>query len=112
DLVVRHGGSLSGEHGDGQSRGELLVRQFGPELVAAFREFKRLWDPDDRMNPGKVVDGMLRTENLSLARYHPPALATTFHPAQDPGDFRHSAVRCVGIGNCRRSHGGTMCPSF
>lgn len=112
NLVVSHGGSLSGEHGDGESRGELLVRQFGPELVHAFREFKHLWDPGDRMNPGKVIDGMLRSEHLALSRYHPPELTTTFHPQQDHGDFRHSAVRCVGIGNCRRSHGGTMCPSF
>jgi len=112
NLVVSHGGSLSGEHGDGESRGELLVRQFGPELVQAFREFKHLWDPGDRMNPGKVTDGMLRSEHLALSRYHPPELTTTFHPQQDHGDFRHSAVRCVGIGNCRRSHGGTMCPSF
>jgi FAD/FMN-containing dehydrogenase/Fe-S oxidoreductase len=112
DLVVRHGGSLSGEHGDGQSRGELLVRQFGPELVSAFREFKALWDPRDRMNPGKVIDGMLRTENLKLASYHPPPQPTSFHPHQDGGDFRHAALRCVGIGNCRRSHGGTMCPSY
>ncbi|HTL32019.1 MAG TPA: FAD-binding and (Fe-S)-binding domain-containing protein [Kofleriaceae bacterium] len=112
DLVVRHRGSLSGEHGDGQSRGELLVRQFGPELVSAFREFKALWDPRDRMNPGKVIDGMLRTENLKLASYHPRPQHTAFHPRQDDGDFRHAALRCVGIGNCRRSGGGTMCPSY
>ena len=112
DLVVRHGGSLSGEHGDGQSRGELLVKQYGPELVEAFREFKRIWDPRDRMNPGKIVDGMTRTENLALSTYHPAPVDTYVHPKQDHGDFRHAAVRCVGIGNCRREHGGTMCPSY
>ncbi len=56
DLVVAHGGSLSGEHGDGQQRGELLPRMFGEELVQAFREFKAIWDPGNRMNPGKKVD--------------------------------------------------------
>jgi FAD/FMN-containing dehydrogenase/Fe-S oxidoreductase len=112
DLVVRYGGSISGEHGDGQARGELLVRQFGPELVDAFRAFKRIWDPDDRMNPGKIVDGLGRGDHLKLASYHPPELVTTFHPQQDNGDFRHAAIRCVGIGNCRRKSGGTMCPSY
>jgi FAD/FMN-containing dehydrogenase len=57
DLVVAYGGSLSGEHGDGQSRAELLPKMFGNTLVAAFREFKRIWDPDRLMNPGKLVDG-------------------------------------------------------
>lgn len=112
DLVVSFGGSISGEHGDGQARGDLIERQFGPELIAAFREFKAIWDPDDRMNPGKIVDGQTRTENLKLASYHPEPLHTTFEPQQDHGDFRHAALRCVGIGNCRRASGGTMCPSF
>ncbi|HEX3481595.1 MAG TPA: FAD-binding and (Fe-S)-binding domain-containing protein [Kofleriaceae bacterium] len=112
DLCVRHGGSISGEHGDGQSRGDLLVKQFGPELVEAFHEFKRIWDPEGRMNPGKIVDGLHRDDGLKLAAYHPPEIATTFHPPEDHGDFRHAAIRCVGIGNCRRSGGGTMCPSF
>ena len=66
DLVVRYGGSLSGEHGDGQSRGELLPRMFGAELVDAFREFKAIWDPDGRMNPGKIVDAYRSTQNLRL----------------------------------------------
>lgn len=112
DLVVSHGGSLSGEHGDGQSRGELLAKQFGEELVGAFREFKRIWDPADRMNPGKIVDGLTRADDLELATYHPPPLATSFHPAQDHGDYRHAVRRCVGIGKCRRHEGGTMCPSY
>ncbi len=80
--------------------------------MGAFREFKRIWDPDDRMNPGKIVDGLHRGENLKLAVYHPPELHTSFKPRDDHGDFRHSAIRCVGIGECRRSGGGTMCPSF
>ena len=68
DLVVSYGGSLSGEHGDGQSRGALLPKMFGPELMKAFGEFKRAWDPDNRMNPHKVVDAYLPTENLRLGR--------------------------------------------
>jgi len=66
DLVVGHGGSLSGEHGDGQSRGALLPKMFGPELMVAFREFKAVWDPDNKLNPHKVVDAYLPTENLRL----------------------------------------------
>jgi FAD/FMN-containing dehydrogenase/Fe-S oxidoreductase len=66
DLVVKYGGSLSGEHGDGQARGELLPRMFGEELVAAFREFKTIWDPQGKMNPGKVVDPYRLDENLRL----------------------------------------------
>ncbi|HVV85747.1 MAG TPA: FAD-binding and (Fe-S)-binding domain-containing protein [Kofleriaceae bacterium] len=112
ELVVRHGGSLSGEHGDGQARGDLLAIQFGDELVRAFREFKAIWDPDGRMNPGKKVDGLRRTEHLKLAVYQPAPHPTTFHPTADGGDFRHAALRCVGVGECRRDHGGTMCPSF
>ncbi len=72
DLVVGYGGSLSGEHGDGHSRAELLPRMFGPELVQAFREFKALWDPEWKMNPGKVVEPYKLDEHLRLgAEYHP-----------------------------------------
>ena len=68
DLVVSYGGSLSGEHGDGQSRGALLPKMFGPELMKAFGEFKAAWDPENRLNPHKVVDAYLPTENLRLGR--------------------------------------------
>ncbi len=112
DLCVRHGGSLSGEHGDGQARSELLVKQFGPELVAAFRDFKRAWDPGDRMNPGKVVEGPGRTSHLKLAVYRPREPDTMFHFGADGGSFRHAAIRCVGIGECRRTDTGVMCPSY
>lgn len=109
DLVVAHGGSLSGEHGDGQSRGDLLYKQFGHELVEAFREFKRIWDPQWKMNPGKIIDANSRTEDLQLAIYKPAPVQTHFHP---DGDFRHAAKRCVGIGNCRQHGGEVMCPSY
>lgn len=113
DLVVRFGGSLSGEHGDGQSRGELLPRMFGPELMDALKEFKRIWDPDGKMNPGKIVDAYPLDANLKLgARYAPPALKTHFRYPDDEGGFAHATLRCVGVGECRRSQGGYMCPSY
>ena len=113
DLVVSCGGSLSGEHGDGQARAELLPKMFGPELVEAFREFKRIWDPDGRMNPGKVVDAYGATDNLRLGTaYHPPALDTHFDYREGDGGFPRAVLRCVGVGKCRKLEGGTMCPSF
>ena len=114
DLVVGYGGSLSGEHGDGQSRAELLPKMFGPELVGAFREFKAIWDPAGLMNPGKVVDAARLDENLrfAFAGHPPPAPRTEFAYASDGGDFSRALRRCVGVGECRRAKGGTMCPSF
>ena len=116
-LVVSYGGSLSGEHGDGQARGEFLGRMFGPELVEAFREFKSIWDPDWKMNPGKVVDPYRIEENLRLgAGYVAPHPLTHFQFPEDHGSFAHATLRCVGVGRCRRWSGqgelDTMCPSF
>jgi FAD/FMN-containing dehydrogenase/Fe-S oxidoreductase len=113
DLVVSYGGSLSGEHGDGQARAELLPKMFGAELVEAFRKFKRIWDPEGRMNPGKVVDAYPITENLRLAAPRDSArIATEFAYGEDDGSFRRALLRCVGMGKCRRPSGGTMCPSY
>ena len=113
ELVVRYGGSLSGEHGDGQSRGELLSIMFGNELVGAFNEFKNIWDPDWKMNPGKVVRPYWRDENLRLGEnYNPPQWKTHFTYPDDNGSFSYAMERCVGVGKCRRMEGGTMCPSF
>jgi FAD/FMN-containing dehydrogenase/Fe-S oxidoreductase len=113
DLVVSFGGSLSGEHGDGQSRGELLPRMYGPELMDAFREFKSIWDPGWRMNPGKVIDPYRLDENLRLGTsYNPPQLRTHFQFPNEEGSFSKATLRCVGVGECRRLEGGTMCPSF
>ncbi|HEY4119330.1 MAG TPA: FAD-binding and (Fe-S)-binding domain-containing protein [Byssovorax sp.] len=112
-LVVRHGGSLSGEHGDGQARGELLPILFGDELVSAFHAFKSLWDPAWKMNPGKVVEPRRVDENLRFGTaYDPPAPETHFKLPDDDGSFARATTRCVGIGNCRREGGGTMCPSY
>ncbi len=113
DLVVSYGGSLSGEHGDGQSRAELLPKMFGPELIQAFREFKALWDPDWKMNPGKVVEPYKLDENLRLgADYKPWEPQTHFKFPEDHGSLAHAALRCVGVGKCRHDEGGVMCPSF
>ena len=113
DLVVSYGGSLSGEHGDGQSRAALLPKMFGPELVQAFREFKRAWDPQSKLNPNKVVDAHLPTENLRLgADYKPLQPKTHFQFPHDGGSLAKATLRCVGLGACRKTDGGTMCPSY
>jgi Fe-S oxidoreductase len=113
ELVVKYGGSLSGEHGDGQARGELLPLMFGDEVMEAFRAFKALWDPDGKMNPGKLIDPYPILANLRMGpTYAPPELATHFKFPADEGSFARATSRCVGVGLCRRTEGGTMCPSF
>jgi FAD/FMN-containing dehydrogenase/Fe-S oxidoreductase len=113
DLVVSYGGSLSGEHGDGQARAELLPKMFGPELVQAFREFKALWDPEWKMNPGKIVEPYKLDENLRLgADYKPWKPQTHFQFPEDQGRLANATLRCVGVGKCRHDEGGVMCPSF
>jgi Fe-S oxidoreductase len=113
ELVIRLGGSLSGEHGDGQARGELLPKMYGPELMEAFREFKGIWDPDGKMNPGKKIDPYPITANLRIGPdYNPPQPETHFRFPQDHFTFARAALRCVGVGNCRRKSGGVMCPSY
>ncbi|HEV2963882.1 MAG TPA: FAD-binding and (Fe-S)-binding domain-containing protein, partial [Candidatus Angelobacter sp.] len=113
DLVVRLGGSLSGEHGDGQSRGELLVKMFGPELIEAFREFKSIWDPQSKMNPGKLIDPYRLDENLRFGTdYSPPKVDTHFSFPEEHGNFAEATTRCVGVGKCRKDEQGTMCPSY
>jgi FAD/FMN-containing dehydrogenase/Fe-S oxidoreductase len=153
DVVLHFGGSLSGEHGDGQARAALLPKMFGPELMQAFREFKALWDPDNRMNPGKLIDAVrvydpvenlkqplrvghhLRWGQLPSAgprqeedagkeiEEHDSraglghgsqerALETHFVFANDGGSLTHATERCVGVGACRKTEGGVMCPSY
>jgi FAD/FMN-containing dehydrogenase/Fe-S oxidoreductase len=114
ELVVSLGGSLSGEHGDGQSRGELLTVMFGPELVEAFGQFKDVWDPDGLMNPGKVVRPYPLDSNI---RYFGLSEPVTLRPTgyafeKDAGSLMHAALRCVGVGRCRRDDAATMCPSY
>src|SRR5579864_2429834 len=113
DLVVSYGGSLSGEHGDGQARAELLPKMFGPELMEAFRKFKTAWDPDWKMNPGKLIAPNKLDANLRLGpNYAPWEPKTHFQFPQDHGSLSHAALRCVGVGKCRREEGGVMCPSW
>jgi FAD/FMN-containing dehydrogenase/Fe-S oxidoreductase len=127
DVVLEFGGSLSGEHGDGQARAALLPKMFGPELMQAFREFKAIWDPDNKMNPGKLVDAVrvydplenLRHginvhagENGSAGTHAAQAFETHFVFARDGGSLEHATERCVGVGACRNTVGGVMCPSY
>jgi FAD/FMN-containing dehydrogenase/Fe-S oxidoreductase len=113
DLVVSYGGSISGEHGDGQARAELLPRMFGDELLQAFREFKAIWDPAWKMNPGKVIEPYRMDENLRLgAGYNPWQPETHFKFPKDQGSLARATLRCVGVGKCRHDEGGVMCPSF
>jgi FAD/FMN-containing dehydrogenase/Fe-S oxidoreductase len=113
-LVVKYGGSLSGEHGDGQAKGELLPIMFGPELMEAFREFKHAWDPQHRMNPGKLIDALPLDANLRLGpEYKPVNVKTRLSFLSPVGDgFVRAAEHCIGMGKCRARAGGTMCPSY
>jgi FAD/FMN-containing dehydrogenase/Fe-S oxidoreductase len=114
ELVVAYGGSLSGEHGDGQARAELLPIMFGEELMEAFRTFKRIWDPLNRMNPGKVIDAYPLHANLRTGPQYRPIELKPLHFSfrKDSGSFLKAAQRCVGAGKCRRIEGGAMCPSY
>lgn len=113
DLCLTYGGSLSGEHGDGQAKGELLPKMFGPEIIQAFREFKTIWDPRWRMNPGKVIDALPLDADIRVGPdYQPMPVSTHFHFIDDSGSFAHATERCFGVGRCRIPHGDTMCPSF
>ncbi|MDQ2817176.1 MAG: FAD-binding oxidoreductase [Candidatus Eremiobacteraeota bacterium] len=112
-ICVRYGGSLSGEHGDGQARGELLPIMFGDELVRAFGEFKAAWDPQNKMNPGKVVAPYKLDENLRWGTHYDPWQPQThFGFTDDNGSFAFAANRCVGTGKCRKRDSGVMCPSY
>ncbi|MGF6962439.1 FAD-binding and (Fe-S)-binding domain-containing protein [Paraburkholderia youngii] len=114
-LVVKYEGSLSGEHGDGQAKGELLQLMYPPELMEAFRAFKAIWDPRGRMNPGKLIDAMPVDENLRLGpsyRRVDVSSPFTFGDLGKPDTFARATERCIGMGKCRSLSGGTMCPSY
>ncbi len=113
DLAVAHGGSLSGEHGDGTARAELLPRMYPPEIIAGFAEFKGIWDPDDRMNPGTVVRPKKLDEDLRIFVGMPTmADAPLLAFGHDRGSFTRATRRCLGVGKCVTESGGVMCPSF
>jgi FAD/FMN-containing dehydrogenase/Fe-S oxidoreductase len=120
EIVVSFGGSLSGEHGDGQARAALLPKMFGPELIEAFRAFKMLWDPANRMNPGKLSDAVRVYDPLENMRHHLPRPEESagaepekhFAFTVDGGSMERATERCVGVGACRNMQGGVMCPSY
>ena len=111
DLVVRHGGSLSGEHGDGQARAELLSRMYPPEILALFERFKAIWDPDGLLNPGNLVRPRALDADL---RFDGPvrSLPVTLKYPYDGGSFATATQRCVGVGACVDTSSGVMCPSY
>jgi len=113
EIVVRHGGSLSGEHGDGHMRAELLEKMYPAPVIRAFEEFKTAFDPNNRMNPGRVVRARRLDENV---RFLPlPRMRVGkqyFSYPEDGGQLTAAARRCIGVGACRRAEGGVMCPSY
>jgi len=112
DLVLEFGGALSGEHGDGLVRGPFMARMFGPELYEAFKIVKRTFDPDGIFNPGKIIATPPLTANLRYgAAYRTPEPATFFDHTEQ-GGFGRAVEMCSGIGACRKTLAGTMCPSY
>jgi FAD/FMN-containing dehydrogenase/Fe-S oxidoreductase len=114
ELVVKYGGSLSGEHGDGQAKAEFLPIMYGAEMMQAFREFKAIWDPQNRMNPNKLIDPRRADQDLRLGpQYRPVTLKTRFVFETDVGNgFTRATEHCIGMGKCRSASGGAMCPSY
>ncbi|GAA3865152.1 FAD-binding and (Fe-S)-binding domain-containing protein [Streptomyces lacrimifluminis] len=118
ELVVSHGGSLSGEHGDGQARAELLPKMYAPEVIALFERTKALWDPDDLLNPGMLVRPARLDENLRFAVLPREPVDVAFGYPADGGNFSAAVSRCVGVAKCRTQASGSakgsdvMCPSF
>ncbi|WP_258349243.1 FAD-binding and (Fe-S)-binding domain-containing protein [Saccharopolyspora gregorii] len=113
DLVVAHGGSVSGEHGDGRARSALLSRMYPPEIIGAFERFKSAFDPDDLLNPGQIVRPRPVDADLRLL-VAPPNIPTRTELAlhADGGDLAPASRRCVGMGKCLNTTGGVMCPSY
>ncbi|MGW6542144.1 FAD-binding and (Fe-S)-binding domain-containing protein [Streptomyces massasporeus] len=115
ELVVAHGGSLSGEHGDGQARAELLPRMYGAEMVGLFERVKGVWDPDDLLNPGMLVRPAPLDSALRFSVLPREPVDVAFGYPSDGGDFSAAVRRCVGVAKCRTtsvSGSGVMCPSF
>src|SRR5207249_986743 len=112
DLVTEFGGSLSGEHGDGLARSELLPKMFGAQLIGAFSEFKRIFDPDSMMNPGVIVAPQPLDSHLRVTPSYRPTPAETHFDFAAEGGLAGAALKCVGIGKCRKTDAGTMCPSY
>ncbi|MFD1506405.1 FAD-binding and (Fe-S)-binding domain-containing protein [Georgenia yuyongxinii] len=115
DLVASYGGSLSGEHGDGRARSELLARMYEPEVLELFGRVKALFDPENHLNPGVLVDPAPLDADLRRPHARPTPARTGFAFAEDGGDFATAVHRCTGVGKCRADNsgaGGFMCPSY
>ncbi|MFF2502778.1 FAD-binding and (Fe-S)-binding domain-containing protein [Streptomyces sp. NPDC058067] len=112
-LVVEHGGTLSGEHGDGRARGELLEVMYSHRMIRAFAAFKEVFDPEGLLNPGVIVTPAPLDVDLAL---HTPSdvlpVETLFSFPHDEDGFTGAVRRCVGVGRCRSDTGGVMCPSY
>ncbi|HWG47343.1 MAG TPA: FAD-linked oxidase C-terminal domain-containing protein [Gemmataceae bacterium] len=112
ELVLKYGGALSGEHGDGLVRSPFQEKMYGSRLYQAFRTLKRAFDPANILNPGKIVDALPLTTSLRYGpRYVTPDVPTTFDFTADGGLVR-AAELCAGVGECRKTRTGTMCPSY
>ena len=114
DLVASYGGSMSGEHGDGRARSELLSRMYSPEAIALMQQAKRIFDPDNLLNPGVLVDPAPFDSDLRLAT-PPRPLRTTLRLTHDAGSFSGAVHRCTGVGKCiadNTASGAVMCPSY
>ncbi|KUL37973.1 FAD-binding and (Fe-S)-binding domain-containing protein [Streptomyces regalis] len=115
EVVVAHGGSLSGEHGDGQARAELLPKMYGDEMVGLFERTKGVWDPDDLLNPGMLVRPAPLDSNLRFSVLPREPVDVAFGYPADGGDFSAAVRRCVGVAKCRTTSAtgsAVMCPSF
>jgi FAD/FMN-containing dehydrogenase len=113
DLVVEFGGSMSGEHGDGLARSAWNAKLFGPEVYSAFAEVKAAFDPTNRMNPGKVVAKPDPGADLRIGpSYHAVEPEVTAFDFSGQGGFARAVELCSGVGACRKTGGGTMCPSY
>ena len=111
-LAADHGGSMSGEHGDGRARGELLPAMYSPAAIGLFASVKAIFDPDNLLNPGVIVDPDPVDASLRLPLARSLSGARGFGYAHDGGDFATAVHRCVGVGKCRADTGGVMCPSY
>ena len=119
-LVVAHGGSLSGEHGDGRARSEFLPLMYSPAMLSAFESFRGIWDPTGLLNPGVMTSPDAFDENLLLAGVPDRQWRTSFDLTPTAGPdavhgvdpFVHAVQGCIGVGKCRTDTGGVMCPSF
>ncbi len=112
DMVLEYGGAMSAEHGDGLARSEWILKMFGPQMVEAFGQVKRAFDPQSIMNPGKIVDAAKMDENLRYGEDYPAQTVSTYFDFSAEGGFQEAVELCSGVGQCRKKLVGTMCPSY